>query len=607
MIREPDVFREGKQDERFAVGDAGPGLPAPTGAEVRPRGVPVARAARAALVPVLAWAFGASVFFRDQLASSFEKIMGNDGDTRLLVLIHEHWLAVARGHEDWNHPNFYYPAKGVLGYSDTLLLNEVFYAPLRAANLDPFLAFQWTLIGLSAIGFASLYIVLRRYLCVSRPFAAAGCLLYLFANNMFVMVGHAQILMSWWTPVVALAGLAAATHQSRWVRMSAAACCGALAGLIVYSSFYIGWTTILATALIAALAGAARPAAALRFVRRRWRELLIGAGGLTLGAVPFILTYLPILREKGGRSYDEVAAFAPRPGELVNVGSYNYVWGATLRRLFGADDPRLYNGELHLSATPLLVAFSIVLMIFVLMSGRRQSRRPVVQADEKGRRSSSHEHGTTDPGKSFACFALVAAAALAILPLSVEGKSLWHVIWAGVPGASALRAINRMQIVDAQLIAVSFAVLLSRATKILRARQRRGGIAPLVLSVILGLVLIEQLHVRPSSLVDHSDQLELLEAVPAKPPSCSSFFVTAPAPSTPFYVPQLDAMLIASRFRIPTVNGYSGHTPADWGLNDPRAPGYLDAVRSWAGATGTTAGLCAYDLTRKTWNPAPFE
>ena len=50
-----------------------------------------------AAVPVITWLVGATVFFRDQLTSGFDKIMGNEGDARLIVLNHEHWFDVLPG------------------------------------------------------------------------------------------------------------------------------------------------------------------------------------------------------------------------------------------------------------------------------------------------------------------------------------------------------------------------------------------------------------------------------------------------------------------------------------------------------------------------------
>ena len=77
------------------------------------------------------WIPGCLVFFRYAFESGFDKIMGNDGDARLQVYGHEHWVQVFRGQVSWTSPQFFHPVKGVLGYSDTFLLNGVFYLPLR--------------------------------------------------------------------------------------------------------------------------------------------------------------------------------------------------------------------------------------------------------------------------------------------------------------------------------------------------------------------------------------------------------------------------------------------------------------------------------------------
>ena len=108
---------------------------------------------------LLWWVPGCLVFFRHGFTSGFDQITGDVGDTRMAIYLHEHWVEVLRGHASWTSPDIFYPVKGALGYTDTYLLNEVFYLPLRAAGLDPFLAFQWTLILLSGVGFVGMFVL----------------------------------------------------------------------------------------------------------------------------------------------------------------------------------------------------------------------------------------------------------------------------------------------------------------------------------------------------------------------------------------------------------------------------------------------------------------
>lgn len=77
------------------------------------------------------WLPGCLVFFRSAFTSGFDRLIGDDADTRFIVYIYEHWVQVAKGNASWTSPEFFYPTKGTLAYSDTYLLNEVFYLPLR--------------------------------------------------------------------------------------------------------------------------------------------------------------------------------------------------------------------------------------------------------------------------------------------------------------------------------------------------------------------------------------------------------------------------------------------------------------------------------------------
>jgi hypothetical protein len=63
---------------------------------------------------------------------------------------------------------------------------------------------------------------------------------------------------------------------------------------------------------------------------------------------------------------------------------------------------------------------------------------------------------------------------------------------------------------------------------------------------------------------------------------------------------QLEAMRIAQRHRIPTVNGYTGWTPPGWDLRVVTAPGYRARVRAWARRHAVET-LCEYDVDGRVW------
>ena len=59
---------------------------------------------------------------------------------------------------------------------------------------------------------------------------------------------------------------------------------------------------------------------------------------------------------------------------------------------------------------------------------------------------------------------------------------------------------------------------------------------------------------------------------------------------------QIDAMLVAQKIGIPTINGYSGNVPIGWNLLDSAAASYEQNARAWAAHRGIAAGLCRFDM-----------
>ena len=123
------------------------------------------------------------------------------------------------------------------------------------------------------------------------------------------------------------------------------AAAGLVLGLLLWSTFYLGWFAIVIGAiggsialLLQLLAGDGRRV--VTAVIARWRSIVAAVAGFALMMIGFLTTYWSALTESRGRSYDEVLGLAPRPFDIVNVGRDNAAWGWLMRALVG-DDPRL--------------------------------------------------------------------------------------------------------------------------------------------------------------------------------------------------------------------------------------------------------------------------
>jgi hypothetical protein len=524
------------------------------------------------------------VFFRYQFKSGFDKIVGDAGDARLGVFLHEHWIQVFRGQVSWTSPRIFYPLKGVLGYTDTYFLNEVIYAPLRAMGLDQFLAFQWTLILMSLVGFTSLVVLLGRTTSLGVLTRGALATVFAFANNVYIQSAHVQLLSVFWLPLLAVVVMQGWRSARRAHQMAWGGSAGLLLGLLFFSTYYIAWfATLTALIFFAALLALRVKSTSVRACLTTLSTRVMAAIGFLVGfavaMVPFAITYLPVLGSFGGRTYESAMAFAARPGDLINVGGSNVVWGRVLRGVLSTQ--RLTNGEIAMALTPELVVAALAAATFVLI------RRRKVAVGLAGQVCVSF---------------VITLTVLTLLPVKFGWGSLWRIPFTVVPGASGIRAIDRIMVLGG-LYAVG---AIAAGLEVLNVRSlatRRGRLACSVgTTAVLALAIVAQLNTQTSSLIDRSDEMQALILVPTPPPGCAAFYVVDSRPNTvPFYQANIDAMLISQRVGIPTLNGYSGQFPKGYTMIYPDAGEYSQQVQSWATTHHIAEGLCSYDRAAHTW------
>ena len=174
-----------------------------------------------------------------------------------------------------------------------------------------------------------------------------------------------------------------------------------------------------------------------------------------------------------------------------------------------------------------------------------------------------------------------------------------------LPGASAIRAIDRIQAANDLVTALALVSLATLAFRHLHS-QRRSTPLRVAGIVVLCLVAAEQVNAMSGSQLRRSSQVSTMAAVPSTPAGCTSFFVIdSKRNSMRFYEFQTLAMMISQRIGLPTLNGYSGDTPTGWNLLFPNSPSYPIFVSQWTTAHGLTTGVCELDLGTMTWKEMP--
>jgi hypothetical protein len=531
-------------------------------------------------------------FFRDFFQFGFDRVAGDIGDNRFIIAILEHWRHVLFGQvSDFTSPIFFYPEKGMLGSSESLFLFAIPYTLIRAAGTDMALSFEITLIVIKVIGFCGMFLLARQFLNAGTVLATFAASLFTVSNMYFISTGHAQLSTIAFLPWITLLGAVYWRKQSSGQILLCRVCvisAGALAALVLFTSFYIGWFMILTAAVL----GIVLVLVLLlkeRSLHPFW-QLIRGAGqhkiNLSLGVlafgitlVPFLMTYLPTLQRTGGRSFEEAVMYMAEPIDIYNIGSRNLVWAALLNPYYDRLASRPGNGEKIRGWPPIT---TVVFALFVLGSVWSLCRKP----------------RSLTPLQVFAAASGFTCVGLWLFTLRYGDLSPWWFVFKYVPGGSAIRVPPRFNLVVNALGIVVIVIGMSHAF----AKMNRRRLTVLAAGFIPALLIIEQLNVQHFHLISRSSETSMFSRVAAPPSQCKSFYVANVAyPGRPFWATQIDAMLISEQFNLPTVNGYSGWFPTDWKLLSTADADYVENARNWALSKQIDSGFCALNLASGVW------
>jgi hypothetical protein len=539
------------------------------------------------------------VVFWPFFGSHFDKTAGDAADGRLQLSLLQHWVKVFHHQAPVASPNFFYPQKGVLGYTDTFLGLALPHALFRSLGVGPFLAVQFATMLAVALGFVAMYLLMRGGLRFPRSTALIGSTLFIISNMYYIYVVHAYILVSVITAPVLFLLIGKYWEQNEAKPAKATAYLSAAALLLAltfYTSYYIAWFVVLCSATVAVfylaccvfVANNESPLS--QTLKDAWQQRwsLISAGVVFLvSMVPFFALYLPVLHRTGKRNLGETLLYLPRPVGVFDVGKNNLVWGRVSARI----EDWVIPGGLHEHPVgwPLLTV--VVFLVTSFYCGAQLLR---LRRDRNPR--------------SARMLCLVSAIALTCLTLSTAGMRLgshapvWWLLTKFVPGAAAIRIPQRIDLV----LNIGVVIVCMFGFEILRKKLAVYGSAAFLLLVLLaGGLGIEQLNTMATHLLSRKEESATFANVPPPPKSCSSFYISNWSPNELGMLQfQTSAVWIAQRYNIPTLNGTSSWYPPGWDLMDiPRGHVSERAIK-WAKQNAVSDGLCALDLASDVWKPA---
>jgi hypothetical protein len=532
------------------------------------------------LPAVIAWVAGATVFFRSLLFSGFDLMPGDRLDGRMIVYLHEHLFRWLLGDRPLTSPDFYHPQKGVLGFSDAFLLDVLPYSSMRLLGLDPYFSIAIMFVALSALCFFASFFIFKRYMKIGVPLAISGAALATFPNNLYYKVnsGHLQFFAVYYIPPIILLMIWSLRNfpQVGVRSIAGIAIASTLLGLLFSTGYYSAWMLGFTGLVALVVFGIDQRRSVLPYLKSNARSVFVVLGvaalAFVVALIPFAIIYLPTIHTFPERPFQEYLLRAPVVGDMVNVSGFNYLWGPLVRRLLGEDQAA--NSEHALALTPG--------MTFIFLAFTYAAIRGKVGSREEARWI-----------RAFALVPVLVFAGIWLLTLKVGEFCGFWIVFQALPGAGAIRAGARAQLLVGFWVVAALVFLMDRWVRSASAasRNQRRTIA----IAALGFCIIEQVNVSRGTL-SRSAEWAMLHAVPALPTECKSFLVKDSGPFS-----EVDAMWISLTTGRPTLNGRSGGSPPGWSLADPSAD-YLAEARRWIARSGLSERVCLYDQANRTWS-----
>ncbi|WP_313347873.1 hypothetical protein [Stenotrophomonas sp.] len=470
-------------------------------------------------------------------------VPGDLGDARFNGVMLEHFHRWLTGLEpSLTSPPFFYPMPGASAFSDNHWGTAWIYSLIRQCGADRYLAFDlWYLVGFVAT-FVVSHVVFRR-MHFSPLASALAAFAFTFAMPVISRHGHAQLTYRFLIPVGLLLWQRC-IDDGRWRWF---ALLSVVVGSQFYMSIYLGYFLLL---LLSAwwLAGCGVDRLwptqwLLRWWQGRkrstWRELLVSllvAAATMTALIVLMYPYVHYSDVYGfGRGLGEVASLTPRPQSYL-LADQSLIWGGISSHV-GQSVPMRHEQQLFFGLG----------IIGLAVLGVRYSRARMRWV------------------------ALVSLGLLVALTLTFGRYSLYLAI-ATLPGAESVRAVARIGLV----MALPLALLVGMAVDAMPRLQ-------VGMRVLIGLLVVAMMA---ESALHQTTHFSFEEArartvaargqLPASLPAGAVLFIPA-SPDVPFYVSELDAMVLAQELGHPTLNGYSGNVPPGY-LSEPERPPCAQAV-----------------------------
>ncbi len=455
------------------------------------------------------------------------------GDTRINNYLLEHgfqWISGNPVHHNIWSPPFFYPDPNAAAYTDILLGGAPFYWAFRFLGIQFDTSFQLWMIVVLGLNYLTMLFFLRRGLGLSVIASIGGAYLLAFASSRANQLCHQQLLPQFFAIIACLClarvfGSASNRNPQHpsvrpWIVVFAISIT-----LQLYASFYLGWFLCFGLVVFALLTICFKTTREELWLvlKKNWGVIFVSFAGGSLALAWMALHYLqgPL----AARPWPEVATMIPRLESWINLGPFNWSWGWLRRYIDFQTLPMEHEHLIGLGIVTLCV-------IFMGLKPLRQNQW----------------------GKLLVLTSVIIFLGAMMYP---HGLSPWQIVYKVMPGSGAIRAVTRIVL----LLLIPASILLAMGLDRIQGKT--------LSFVLLVLICMEQVVTTPAydKLAARADVAEIVSELPFE--SKSFYYVRLLEPGQkagPEWRYELDAMWAALSANKPTVNGYSGQFPPEWGL-----------------------------------------
>jgi hypothetical protein len=474
-------------------------------------------------------------------------IPGDIRDGRFNLYLLEHFFrSLCRDEVSFIFAPFYFPFPATIGFSDSHWGTAPVYAFFRFLGIAPMDAFCcWFSVGV-LLTYACAYLVLRK-LELRELGSGIGAFLFTFCLPVSMQCMHAQLTYRYAVPL----GLYClhrylATRLPFWGSLMVLCL-----GLQLLATFYIGiflgyllaaW--VLSWVLLKTLHEGLPIGAALRgllpSVKERKSDQIVACGLLLIAFVLIALALLPNLTAARlyhfVRSWSEIQSMLPRPASyfLTDVS-----------RIWSSSSPLFASIPMRWEQNMFLGAVALIAVLFAFAGGVSPRQAPLL------------------------FLARTSFLLLLVMTLFVFGNSAYCFV-ACIPGFNAVRAVSRIILVMAFPVAIMTGLFIERIYQ----RPSATGFWRIAAVALLGFCLFETVDIKPyrdskKNWQKRVDDLESRVVASLGRPVVRNEVIVCLQPAKermdcPDWVLELDAMLLAQKLCLRTLNGYSGNEPPGW-------------------------------------------